>query len=433
MYISRRDRDANPYAALQERSVAMLQQLCGEVWTDYNAHDPGVTMLDILNHALEELRYKFSFPLGDYLVERDTGRIPFERMGLLPFEELLRGSVVTAQDYERLMEDTIPEIEACRAVFSRGCYDFTLYGASVGQETMRKAAMLYHANRNLCETLGEIHISQTPPPEIMCRDNDVPRRKPSAQKPTHRDIAAYRSVQLDFPDCYGINSRGVPPHALREDEARILQLRAYMLIFDHLLAAAGEQASQIGSTLLLSPEIESRKWPKIKDVDAEQLIDTERQNNLPHDFLLSQRKAWFATLDMLYGEDTSHLSLEERTEMIPLLPEINRRRFCTTDILGNWENENDPFHVVEHILLYPDHNAPEKEACRMTIVYPLAGCKPPKIEERMPAHISLDIRGILPNRWVWFERFWFDWRIALAEGGRERIREASIRMKNIMQ
>ncbi|MFR5760047.1 MAG: hypothetical protein ACLUE2_22270 [Bacteroides cellulosilyticus] len=36
-------------------------RLSGKVWTDFNAHDPGVTLADIANYALTEMDYKLRF------------------------------------------------------------------------------------------------------------------------------------------------------------------------------------------------------------------------------------------------------------------------------------------------------------------------------------------------------------------------------------
>ncbi|MEI3154042.1 MAG: hypothetical protein V8S95_02245 [Odoribacter sp.] len=40
------------YVALQKDTIDRLQRLSGKVWTDFNAHDPGITILDVLNYAL---------------------------------------------------------------------------------------------------------------------------------------------------------------------------------------------------------------------------------------------------------------------------------------------------------------------------------------------------------------------------------------------
>src|SRR5215813_2667193 len=46
------------YYDLRKEGIALLQQLGGIEWTDYNIHDPGVTILEHLCFALTELGYK---------------------------------------------------------------------------------------------------------------------------------------------------------------------------------------------------------------------------------------------------------------------------------------------------------------------------------------------------------------------------------------
>ena len=44
-----------------------VQRLSRRIWTDYNVHDPGITILELLCYALTDLGYRASFPLPDLL------------------------------------------------------------------------------------------------------------------------------------------------------------------------------------------------------------------------------------------------------------------------------------------------------------------------------------------------------------------------------
>ena len=68
LYINRREAENTLYRQLQEKSLERLQAAAGEVWTDFNPHDPGITISDILNYGLTELDYRLRFPSEDYLV-----------------------------------------------------------------------------------------------------------------------------------------------------------------------------------------------------------------------------------------------------------------------------------------------------------------------------------------------------------------------------
>jgi hypothetical protein len=43
---------------LREEGVKVIQELSGEIWTDFNLHDPGITTLEVLCYALTELGYR---------------------------------------------------------------------------------------------------------------------------------------------------------------------------------------------------------------------------------------------------------------------------------------------------------------------------------------------------------------------------------------
>ncbi|MEM6726783.1 MAG: hypothetical protein AAF598_22285, partial [Bacteroidota bacterium] len=49
------------YAFLRAEGIRLAQQLSGKIWTDYNHHDPGVTLLEQLCYALTDLGYRTDF------------------------------------------------------------------------------------------------------------------------------------------------------------------------------------------------------------------------------------------------------------------------------------------------------------------------------------------------------------------------------------
>ncbi|NHZ81642.1 hypothetical protein F2P44_20510 [Massilia sp. CCM 8695] len=104
------DPDGLDFEALQRTGTTLLQALCGQRWTDYNAHDPGVTMLDQLSYALTELAYRSAFRHEDYLAGRD-GAIDLERHALHLPQAIFPSEPITAGDWRRLLYDRIPGIE----------------------------------------------------------------------------------------------------------------------------------------------------------------------------------------------------------------------------------------------------------------------------------------------------------------------------------
>lgn len=73
----------------------------------------------------------------------------------------------------------------------------------------------------------------------------------------YRPLASYRSIQLDFPDTYGINAAGLPATASRQRKAQALQLKGYLLFFDQLIALYMQHLASMGQ--LLAPDDSDRR------------------------------------------------------------------------------------------------------------------------------------------------------------------------------
>lgn len=88
------------YARLREEGIRLLGRLAGRQWTDFNAHDPGVTILEQLCYAITDLAYRTNHPVADLLAGSDTER------ALPGPAEILTTDPVTIGDVRRLVLDT---------------------------------------------------------------------------------------------------------------------------------------------------------------------------------------------------------------------------------------------------------------------------------------------------------------------------------------
>ena len=162
MYISRQPED-ELYADLQKRTLDELQNLSGNVWTDYNPHDPGVTIADIANYALTELAYKLGFDLEDYLTD-NNGKYPVEKYGLFTDEEVYPVSAVTEDDYRKLILAQFPVVENVKVETDceHGIYHFRLRLSPFfkGPDITERVRRFFHKHRNLCENVGEVTIDE---------------------------------------------------------------------------------------------------------------------------------------------------------------------------------------------------------------------------------------------------------------------------------
>jgi hypothetical protein len=98
------------FNTLRGDGIAMLQRLCSELWTDYNLHDPGVTILEQLVYGLTDMAYRTGFDVADYLTGPD-GRIDFQAQALYLPEAILCSAPLTIDDYRRLLYDAVPELD----------------------------------------------------------------------------------------------------------------------------------------------------------------------------------------------------------------------------------------------------------------------------------------------------------------------------------
>lgn len=91
------------YELLRETGIRHIQELAGKLWTDYNSHDPGITMLEVLSYVITDLGYRVNYDIRDILAQQrgDTKSIQnFYTAG-----EILPNCPVTKNDYRKLMMD----------------------------------------------------------------------------------------------------------------------------------------------------------------------------------------------------------------------------------------------------------------------------------------------------------------------------------------
>jgi hypothetical protein len=89
---------AMDYARLRAEGLRLLGRLTGAQWTDFNTHDPGITILEQLCFAITELGYRSNFPVADLLAASPHPGLPGP-------EEILTGDPVTRADLRALVLD----------------------------------------------------------------------------------------------------------------------------------------------------------------------------------------------------------------------------------------------------------------------------------------------------------------------------------------
>ena len=162
------------YRALYDAMVAATQRLSGSVWTDYNAHDPGVTLIEALCYALTDLAYRarldteqLLFPPGGSRDLKDTFYQP---------EAILPAGPVSAADYRRLLIDGVRDLRNAwmdpienHPHGYKGLFNLRLQltedieRTTRREEVVREVRKLIMANRNLGEDLERIVVLEPVP------------------------------------------------------------------------------------------------------------------------------------------------------------------------------------------------------------------------------------------------------------------------------
>jgi hypothetical protein len=448
--IGRRDKDDNAYSKLKEQAIEMLQSLSGNRWSDFNSHDPGVTILEVCCYALLELNYTLEFPLETYLTETDE--IKYFKHGLFPAHEITAPSIVTAADYERLIIEKAGQVKRCRVSLSDKHACFIEIEADKGADVakLRKSvAELYHAHRNLCETLGEISFGKF---DASTYEGDDDAYEHPRFKRQHKDAPVnpvleddYYSLQNHFPDCYGINAKGIPSTASPERKTQILQLKAWLLIFDFMIASVRKQTGMISSLLELSHKIPTSVPPLFPFPEMEKLVDMKRlhANCLPDENYWNRQKSYVLDcLDRIYGEDTGKWfenipDLPERNKkrahLIRHLPQLNANRFRSFNIMsdeklpvsgiGRWTSEvfgHAPC-IVEHILL--SDNSSDDYDCLTLVDRENLPVERERYEsfvrERLPAHLQIRFVRMNEAKIHPFYIAYSNWMEALMHGNKQ--------------
>lgn len=165
---------APDFDTLRARGIALAQARSGGIWTDFNLHDPGVTLLEQFAFALTELGYRADFPVADLLTGPD-GRLDLPRLGLAAPEAALGCRPVTPADLAHAIAGAEPSISraivAPRAGAETGLYDIHVIPDSEAEPgaALEAAHRRYHALRNLAEDAARVSLARCIPCRLRAR------------------------------------------------------------------------------------------------------------------------------------------------------------------------------------------------------------------------------------------------------------------------
>lgn len=100
---------------LREQARQRVEALASELWTDYNSHDPGITILEQLAYAITDLGLRTHLPIEDLLA---SGSEP----SFYTVREVLPNAALTLNDYRRLLlalDDIVRDVQVVTTTSDR--------------------------------------------------------------------------------------------------------------------------------------------------------------------------------------------------------------------------------------------------------------------------------------------------------------------------
>ncbi len=91
------------YSELREQGIAHITRLAQQYWTDHNASDPGITLLEQLCYALTDLGYRIDFDMPDHLAAGGENAYS----ALFSSRQILATEPVTFDDFRHSLIDLL--------------------------------------------------------------------------------------------------------------------------------------------------------------------------------------------------------------------------------------------------------------------------------------------------------------------------------------
>lgn len=196
------------FKSLRTIGIDHLQSLSGKLWTDYNLHDPGVTILEVLCYAITDLGYRNNLEIKDLLALNPQDAQSQETNFFTP-DAVLTCNPVTELDLrrhlidipgvrnawlEKVEEDPLkPEVQPYDPVIFVNCQDNTLqYTPPVGQLEAEALKLVPRGIYTVCLDL-EPELSQD-------ADGKSDRSLEPILERVKKVLCSYRNLCEDFDD-----------------------------------------------------------------------------------------------------------------------------------------------------------------------------------------------------------------------------------------
>ncbi|MGH1436613.1 MAG: hypothetical protein ACRBG0_19375, partial [Lewinella sp.] len=138
-------------------------------WTDYNEHDPGITILETLIYALTDLGYRSNFPITDILAQQQLSPQELEQTQFYTARNILTVNPLTLLDFRKLLVD-IPDVNNAWIFPAQNSFEPTKGLLDIiidsnftadsleGKDLLKRVRTSFQQHRNLSQQLRTVNI-----------------------------------------------------------------------------------------------------------------------------------------------------------------------------------------------------------------------------------------------------------------------------------
>lgn len=203
------------------KGIELTQKYSGDLWTDYNYHDPGVTILEYLVYALMDLSYRTNLPIEDLFflnvdnfdsVQNNLLFAPHEAFPIDPYTEL---------DYRKMIIDRIKIVKNAWVnpikndpYGYKGLFEILIQSREdlddkKKTELQNEVTSLFHQHRNIGNDLATIKLLNEIPLTIIGKINiDVDAVGEFVMANIYSEIDHYINLEIKSQDPFELIKEG---------------------------------------------------------------------------------------------------------------------------------------------------------------------------------------------------------------------------------
>jgi len=212
------------FDTLFREGIRTAQTHSGRIWTDYNYHDPGVTILEYLVYALMDLAYRTNLPVEDLFFFGADDHDPVQENLLIPPEDIFPINPYTSSDYRRQIIDRVRGVKNVwvnpvrdESGSYKGLLEILVQSRDDQQPADRRSLSdeiteLFLRHRNLGCDIGRIVLLEAVPLSVSGTVLiDVDAIGEFVLSRIFAELDAYVNPEVAFSNPYDLIQDGLPP------------------------------------------------------------------------------------------------------------------------------------------------------------------------------------------------------------------------------